>query len=348
MTTKTRMRGLTRRATLALASATALASMLTLAAPSSALAQAKKTLIVAEPTHGIGYLPLYVAIHKGYFADQNIEVKIMTVDSGSGHTNAVLTGQAFAFIGGPEHNAFAKLKGAELRAVVDVVDRGNVYFVAKKGMEPKPGQSMADYFKGKKIGVGQYSGTPNSITRYLMAKYGLDVKKDVTLVETATAAVIATVKTGAADIGNVSEPLIARGLKEGLWGEPFLSIPDELGPYAYSTLNVRLDSIEKDPDTVQKFVNGVVMGLKFTYSNPAEATLIAKKEFPTMSEEDLKATLDRTFKDKLWSADGSISQASWDTGSAVVREAGILKQDVKYDEIIDNRFLKAVKAEVAK
>lgn len=347
MKTITRMRGLTRRTTLALASAAAAAS-LSLALPATANAQAKKTLIVAEPTHGIGYLPLYVAMHKGFFAEEGIEVKVMTVDSGSGHTNAVLTGQAFAFIGGPEHNAFAKLKGAELRAVVNVVDRGNVYFVARKGKEPKPGESMADYFKGKKIGVGQYSGTPNSVTRYLMAKYGLDVKKDVTLVETSTAAVIATVKTGAADIGNVSEPLIARGLKEGLWGEPFLSVPKDLGPYAYSTLNVRLDSIVKDPDTVQKFVNGVVKGLKFTYANPGEATLVAKKEFPTMSEEDLKATLDRTFKDELWSKDGSISQASWDTGKSVVMEAGILKQDVPYDQIIDNRFLKAVKAEVAK
>jgi NitT/TauT family transport system substrate-binding protein len=323
----------------------ALASAVVLAASSGALAQDKKPLLVAEPTHGIGYLPLYVAIANGYFTEQGIDVKVLTVESGSGHTTAVLTGQAFAFIGGPEHNAFAKLKGGEMRSVVNVVDRGNVYFVARKGQEPKPGQSMADYFKGKKVGVGQYSGTPNSITRYLMKKYGLDVKSDVTLIETTSAAVIATVKSGAAEVGNISEPLISRGVKEGLWGEPFLNVPKELGPYAYSTLNVRLESIQKQPDDVQKFVNGVVKGLKFVYANPAEATKIAKKEFPTMSEEDLSATLDRTFKDELWSKDGSISQASWDTASAVVREAGILKQDVKYDEIIDNRFLAAVKAD---
>lgn len=326
----------------------ALAALLAASVSAPALAQDKKTLIVAEPTHGIGYLPLYVAIAKGFFTEQGIDVKVMTVDSGSGHTNAVLTGQAFAFIGGPEHNAFAKLKGGEMRAVVNVVDRGNVYFVARKGLEPKPGESMSDYFKGKKIGVGQYSGTPNSITRYLMKKYGLDVKKDVTLVETSSAAVIATVKSGAAEVGNISEPLIARGLKEGLWSEPFISVPKELGPYAYSTLNVRLESVQKDPETVQKFVNGVVKGLRFVYADHEEATKVAKKEFPTMSEEDLMATLKRTFADELWSKDGSISQASWDTASAVVREAGILKQDVKYDEIIDNKFLAAVKADVAK
>ena len=88
-----------------------LSTILAVSFGSLAQAQEKKTLIVAEPVHGTGYLPLYVAMVKGYFAEAGIEVKIMTVESGSGHTNAVLSGQAFAFIGGPEHNAFAKLKG---------------------------------------------------------------------------------------------------------------------------------------------------------------------------------------------------------------------------------------------
>src|SRR5262245_7345025 len=97
---------------------------------------AAREIIVAEPVHSIGYLPLYVAMAENYFADSDITVKILTVESGAGHTNAVLSGQAFAFIGGPEHNAFAKAKGAELRAVVHCVDRGNVYFCAAKGQEP--------------------------------------------------------------------------------------------------------------------------------------------------------------------------------------------------------------------
>ena len=317
-----------------------LASALAASLAQGAAAQEKKTLIVAEPVHGTGYLPLYVAIRKGFFADQGIEVRILTVESGSGHTNAVLSGQAFAFIGGPEHDAFAKLKGAELRSVVNVVDRGNVYYNAPKGKEPAAGETMAAYFKGKTIAPGPYGGTPNSITRYLLKKYGLDATKDVKLVETASSAVVAALKTGQASIAATSEPFIARGIKEGIWGEPFLNIPKELGPYAYSTLNVRYDSIVKDPDTVQKFVTGVVKGLKYTFANRDEAMKIAKMEFPTMSDEDIKATLDRTFADEMWSKDGLVSDKSWATAEAVVREAGILTKDVPYDDIIDMRFMK--------
>ena len=109
---------------------------------------AKHELLVAEPVHSTGYLPMYIAMAKDYFAEADIEVKIVTIETGAGHTNAVLSGQAFAFIGGPEHNAFAKAKGAELRAVVHCVDRGNVYFCAAKGSEPKD-RDLADLLQGQ-------------------------------------------------------------------------------------------------------------------------------------------------------------------------------------------------------
>lgn len=309
----------------------------------AAHAAGKKTLVVAEPVHSTGYLPLYVAIHHKFFPD-NIEVKVITTEGGAAHTNAVLTKQAFAFIGGPEHNAFAKIKGAELRAVANVVDRGNIYYVAKAGLSPKPGQSMPDFFKGKSIAVSFFGGTPNSITRYLLAEWKLDAKKDVVLKEMSNGAVIAAVKTGNADIGVTTEPILTRGIVQKIWGEPIYNIPKELGPYAYSTLNVRLDSIKEEPEVVAAFVKGVVKGLKLTYAEPDKAVAVAKKEFPTMSTEDLKATLDRSFADQMWSKDGMVSAESWKTGGMVVRNAGILKKDVAYDEIIDMQFVKAALA----
>ena len=109
---------------------------------------ASKELLVAEPVHSTGYLPMYIAMANNYFAESDIVVNIVTIETGSGHTNAVLSGQAFAFIGGPEHNAFAKAKGAELRAVVHCVDRGNVYICARQGAGAE-GHELARLFQGQ-------------------------------------------------------------------------------------------------------------------------------------------------------------------------------------------------------
>jgi NitT/TauT family transport system substrate-binding protein len=304
---------------------------------------AKHQLLIAEPVHSTGYLPMYIAMAKNYFAEADIEVKIVTIETGGGHTNAVLSGQAFAFIGGPEHNAFAKAKGADLRAVVNCVNRGNVYFCAGKGQDPT-NKDWAAYFKGKSIALSPYGGTPNSIMRYLLAKWKLDPRKDVTLLEVPNSAVPATVRTGRAQIGVTTEPMITQGVKQGFWGEPFFNIPKELGPYAYSTINIRLDSIKKEPEVVRGFVRGMIKGLKFLYADKDGSAEIAKKQFPTMALDDLKATLDRSFSDEMWSTDGMISRESWDTGKAVVMGANILKTDVKYDDIIDMSFVESVRA----
>ncbi len=304
-------------------------------------ARAARELLVAEPVHSTGYLPLYIAMAKGYFDD--VTVKIVTIESGSGHTNAVLSGQAFAFIGGPEHNAFAKAKGAELRAVVNCVDRGNVYFCAAKGQEPT-GTDWPAYIKGKTLAVGPFGGTPNSITRYLLGKWKLDAKKDVTLIETGNSATIAVVRSKQAQIGEATEPFVTQGVRNNIWNEPFFNVPKELGPYAYSTLNVRLDTIQKDPELVRTFVRGMVKASKFLYANPAESSEIARAQFPTMPLEDMRSTLDRSFADEMWSRDGTISKQAWATASAVVREAGLLKTDVKYEEIIDMSFVDSVRA----
>jgi NitT/TauT family transport system substrate-binding protein len=306
----------------------------------------KKELIVAEPVHNTAYLPLYIAVDKGYFTDEGLDVKVLTVEGGSAHTNAVLTGQAFAFIGGPEHDAFAKLKGAELRSIVNIADRGNNYLVAAVGKGPtdKNDKNFAAYFKGKSIATSQFGGTPNSTIRYMIVKAGLDATKDVTLIETATPAILAAVKQGQAQIAITSEPFLTQGVRNSIWEEPFYNVPKEMGPYAYSTLNVQLQSIEKDPDTVRGFVRAVIRALRFTDAHHDEAEAIAQKEFPTMAPEDLKATLDRCFADEMWSHDGMVSEQSWATAQSVVRAADILKADVPYDDIIDMRFVKEVLA----
>jgi NitT/TauT family transport system substrate-binding protein len=192
--------------------------------------------------------------------------------------------------------------------------------------------------------VGPYGGTPNSITRYLLAKWKLDAKLDLNLIEVPNSAVPATVRGGRATIAVSTEPMITQGIRSGLWGEPFFNVPKEFGPYAYSTINVRLESIQKEPDVVKGFVRGMLKGLKFLYASPAAAAEVAKKQIPTMRLDDLKATLDRSFADELWSRDGVVSREAWTTASTVVRSAQILKTDVNYDEIIDMSFVDSVRA----
>ena len=302
-------------------------------------------LTITEPNHVVGYLPLYVAQKLGFFAEEGIEVKWTTIETGSGPTNALLTGQVFAMLGGPEHLAYAKIKGGEpLKAIGGVLTRSSVYLMATNGQEPaQPPASnaqWASYLKGKRIGTSAYGSTPNSVTRFMLARFGLDPKADVQLIETSSAAIIAAAKAGQVELGVVNEPLVTRGIRSGIWGEPVYNIPLELGPYAWATVNVRADTIAKQPQLVERFMRALVKGLKATYSDTRQTVTIAREEFPTTPVEDLTAAVERSLADQLWSKDGFVEPQAWTTAETVVRAAGLLKQDVPYGDIMDMRYVK--------
>jgi NitT/TauT family transport system substrate-binding protein len=304
----------------------------------------KPVLKIAEPVHGVGYLPLYVGIQKGFFAAEGLDVSTVTLTGGSAHTNAVLTGQAWGFIGGPEHDAFAKAKGASVKAIVNIVGRGNAYLVAPKGVSYTG--NLATFLTGKTIVTSAYGGTPNSIIRYLLGKAGLKVGSDVNLIETGdTAAMLAIVKQGKAQVAVTSEPQLGQGVSQGIWEQPFYNVPKELGPYAYSTLNIKTDSIKSDPTTVEKFVRAMIKSLDYVDKNRAESFAVARKEFPTFDPAVLQETINRSYADNLWEYSGRITPASLTTALSVVRASGVLKETgtpVQYNDIIDMSFVDKV------
>lgn len=307
----------------------------------SALSGSLKKLVIAEPLHSIGYLPLYIAQDDGYFKKNGLDVQVITAAGGT-HVTSVVSGDAWGVIGGPESNAMANKNNKDpIVSVVNVVNRANVYLMAKKGTAPASDspEDLKAFFKGKKIAAGRHGGTPNLLTRYLLIKLGLDPDKDVKLLEPSdSTAVVAMVEQGAADIANGAEPQVSDGIDKGVWDEPFYKFTS-LGDYSYSVLSVKKSTIEKDPETVQNFVDAIVEVLKKIKDDPDYLMAQAKKEFPTMSDSALKASVDRAYADGLWSPDGKISEDALKMDMDVMKATGIFTDDYTYDQLIDMQFV---------
>jgi NitT/TauT family transport system substrate-binding protein len=286
-------------------------------------------------------VPFYLAVKKGYFKEVGLDVQVVTLDGGGRHIAAVISGDAQAFMGGPEHIAFAKAKGGkDIRAVISMSNRANQYIVSGNSVTVPEG-SLRDKLKGKTIAVGTRGGTAYSIYVYLLAREKLDLQKDVTLLEiAASGGRMAAVKTGQADYAGINEPLISQGVKAGFFHAPFLSMPKELGPFAYTTVNVPEELIEKNPTLVQGLVTGLKRGLDLAFTDRAEDVAIAKQEFPNLPPEDIAAILDRTLEDGLWERTGAMPREAWTNLHNVVRVAGLLEKDVPYEAVFDPQFLK--------
>lgn len=321
--------------------AVAMAIGLMMGASTTVLAQTLKPFVVTEPVHSMDSVPFYLAIKKGFFKEAGLNVEVVTAEGGGRHIAAVLAGDAHAFIGGPEHIAFAKAKGGkDIRAVASMSNRANQYLVAAKSVTVPDG-SLRDKLKGKRIAIGTRGGTAHSIYLYLVVREKLDPQQDVTLIEIAlSGGRLAAVKAGQADYAGINEPLISQGVKQGAFNPPFLSMPSELGPFAYTTINVPFDLIQKEPRLVQGLVTGLKRGLELSFSDRAEVEKVSREEFPNILPEDISAILDRTLKDGLWERTAEMPVEAWTNLHKVVRGAGTLDRDMPYDAVFDPRFLK--------
>ena len=304
-------------------------------------------LTVAEPVHLIGYLPLYVAIHEGYFAEEGLDVTVVQATGGT-HVTAVVSGDAFAVIGGVDSNALANQGNSDpIVGIVHCVNRANVYLFARTGLAPDSdsAEDMADFLRGKRIVAGRYGGSPNLLTRYLILQCGLDPDRDVTLVENADASTVtAMLQHGQGDIGNGGEPQISEGVTAGIWEEPFVKFPD-LGDYAYSIIGVKKSTIENDPDTCRKFVRAMLKALSAVQEDHALAARVLEMEFSTLTEEGRAAALGRAYDDCLWSEDGVITPEAVDMTMTVLSASGLYEGEWAYDQLVDMRFVEELSAQ---
>lgn len=313
--------------------------LLLLAAP--CCGEGFQRLTVAEPVHLIGYLPLYVAIHEGYFAEEGLEITVVQATGGA-HVTAVVSGSAFAVIGGIDSNALANRGSADpILGIVHCVNRANVYLFARTGLAPasQEKEDMAAFLRGKRIVAGRFGGSPNLLTRYLLLQCGLDPDEDVQLIENADASTVnAMLQHGQGDIGNGAEPQISEGVAAGIWHEPFVCFPD-LGDYAYSVIGVKRSSIERTPELCAAFVRAMVRGLQAVQDDHELAARVLALEFPTLTQEGRDAALNRAYQDHLWSSDGVISEAAVSLTMDVLRASGLFDAPYTYEDAVDLRFL---------
>lgn len=315
-----------------------LALLMVLLLPAAACAE---QLVIAEPVHLIGYLPLYAAIHEGYFAQEGLDVSVVQATGGA-HVTAVVSGDAFAVMGGVDSTYLANRGNPDpLVAIVGCVNRANVYLFAAKGAAPEndTDEAMTSFLKGKTIVAGRYGGSPNLLIRAMLNRLGLDPETDVQLVENADeSTVTAMLQHGQGDIGNGGEPQISEGIAAGVWAEPFVKFPD-LGDYAYSVLSVKRSTLEEQPELCLRFVRAMLKGLQAVQADHELAARILEAEFPTLTEAGRAAALARAWEDNLWSTDGYVTEEAVANTMSVLFDSGVHEGEWQYADLADMRFV---------
>ena len=132
-----------------------------------------------EVAHSIFYAPQYVAIEKGYFADQGLEVELVTGFGADKVLTALISGEADIGFMGAEASIYAYQEGATDPAVnfAQLTQRAGNFLVAREEM---PDFQWSD-LKGKKVLGGRKGGMPEMVFEYILKQNGLDPQKDLSI-----------------------------------------------------------------------------------------------------------------------------------------------------------------------
>jgi ABC-type nitrate/sulfonate/bicarbonate transport system substrate-binding protein len=222
-------------------------------------APALKPLIFLVPTATfISSLPIWVALASNYFAEEGLDVRIVSGAGGSLGIAMLLNGSGQ--IGGVGDTAIrAALQGAPVKVIGIPVRAANFYLYSRSEF------ADINQLKGNSIAVGSLNGTPHVLAmKILHNHYGWsNPSRDIRWVSVREQRVQA-VQSGAVQAAMILSPENVQADRLGM--HRHFTTMDYM-PIPSGGITVSADYLRKNPDDVRSFLRGHVKGLERTHSD---------------------------------------------------------------------------------
>lgn len=124
-----------------------------------------------EVAHSIFYAPMYVAIENGYFAEEGIDLTLVTGYGADKTMAAVLSGEADIGFAGSEATIYTYLEGAEDYVVnfAQLTQRAGNFLVAREPIDDFDWSMLV----GHDVLGGRAGGMPEMVFEYILLKNGI-------------------------------------------------------------------------------------------------------------------------------------------------------------------------------
>lgn len=298
---------------------------------------ATQKVTLCEVTHSIFYAPQYVAIAKGFFAEEGLEVELSNGGGADKVMSAVLSGSVDIGFAGPEASVYVYNEGKEdYTEVFAQMTRCDGSFLV--GRE-KDDAFTWDKLAGANILPGRKGGVPYMAFEYALRKNGLDPASDLTLdnsvqFDNMTGAFLG----GTGDYVTMFEPTASSVEAEGK-GYIVASVGEEAGEMPYTAYFAKKSYIEKNADLIQRFTNAVWKGQQWVdQHSAAEIAEVVKDSFPDTDAALLTSAIQRYKDIGAYSTDPVLTEESFNLLQTVITEAGELTQPAPYDKVVNNTF----------
>lgn len=292
-----------------------------------------------EVAHSVFYAPLYVAIEKGYFKDENIDLTLVTGFGADKTMTAVISGEADIGFMGSEASVYMYSEGASDYVVnfAQLTQRAGNFLVARQDNEHF---QWAD-LKGKTVLGGRKGGMPEMVFEYILKQYNMDPTEDLSIDQSIDFGSTAAAFSGGQGDFTVEFEPHATALEQKGDGYVVASLGEESGYVPYTAFSAKKSYLEAHPDTVQAFVNALQRGMeKVSRSTPEEIAKMIALQFPETDEAVLTAIVRRYVEQDTWKTDLIFSEDAFVLLQDILEEGGELTNRVAYEDLVNTEFAK--------
>jgi NitT/TauT family transport system substrate-binding protein len=286
----------------------------------------------------VQFAPFYVALEKGYFADEGIEVEF---DYGWETDLLKLVGGdelQFAIASG-DQVVLARSQGLPVVYVMNWYRRFPVCVVSLTDAGIREPADLV----GRRVGTPATYGASYIGWRALLDAVGLD-EAEVELVSIGYTqpAALSEGQVDAAVCYAMNEPVQMRASGQAV---DAIYVAD----YANLVSNGLITnekSIRERPELVQSMVRAALRGLAYTLEHPDEAFDISLKHVPEAASDDETEAINRDIlaeSVEFWAADpgelGRSDEASWRASQRIMQEMGLLGEEGDVTAMFTNQFV---------
>lgn len=291
-----------------------------------------------EVAHSIFYAPQYVAIEEGYFAEEGLELTLVTGFGADKTMTAVISGDADIGFMGAEASIYAYQEGATdpVMNFAQLTQRAGNFLVAREEMP----DFTWDDLKGKKVLGGRKGGMPEMVFEYILKNNGIDPATDLEINQSIDFGSTAAAFTGdmSADFTVEFEPSATALEKEGA-GYVVASLGVDSGYVPYTSYSAKTSFLNENPQVIQSFTNALQKGMDYVQNHsPEEIALVISPQFPETDMDTLTTIVKRYYDQDTWKENLVFEKDSFELLQDILESAGELEKRVDYEQLVITEF----------
>jgi NitT/TauT family transport system substrate-binding protein len=299
--------------------------------------EGKKLIRIGEVTRSLFYAPQYVAIEKGFFAEEGLDIELTTTPGGDKTMTALLSNVIDVALVGSETSIYVYQQDAEDPVInfAQLTQTDGTFLVAREKIDGFDWSSLkGTTFLGQRVG-----GMPQMAGEFAMKKHGIDPHADMEMIQNVDFANIAPAfASGTGDYVQLFEPTASIFEKEGQ-GHVVASFGTESGLLPYTVFMAKNSFIEGNDSHVQAFTNAVYKAQRWVKDNDAAAIAdVVKPYFENVELDILVSSIDRYKQQDSFAGDPVVDESEWNNLLDVITSAGELEQRTEHAELVNTKF----------